>query len=123
MSNPYSVRDHVPSGTLLPSGGRVDVQPDGPREVTGIRSVIAHLDSVAAAHAAHAGDEGFLGSLSRMEVGGDDQAKVRAAQEASSSAGALWADAAASVRANNMPVNEAYSVSPGAGNKQANTNE
>jgi hypothetical protein len=96
---------------------------DTTSEVTGIRSAIAHLDKVAAAHAAHAGDEGFIGSLNRMEVGDDDQGKVRAAQEQSRNAGALWADAAQSVREHNLPVGEAYSVSPGAGNKQANTNE
>lgn len=94
-----------------------------PGEVTGIRSAVAHLEAVAKAHASHAGDEGFIGSLVRMEVGADDQQRTRAAQEQSRNAARLWADAAASVRANNMPVAEAYSASPGAGNKQAQTNE
>lgn len=92
-------------------------------EVTGIRSAVARLDAIAGAHASHAGDEGFIGSLVRMEVGADDQQRTRAAQEQSRNAAQMWADAAASVRANNMPVAEAYSASPGAGNKQAQTNE
>lgn len=92
-------------------------------EVTGIRSAIAVLDSIAKAHAAHSGDEGFLSSLARMEVGTDDQGKVRAAQEASRNAGDLWAQATATIREHNDPVGQAYSTSPGAGNKAANTNE
>jgi hypothetical protein len=92
-------------------------------EVTSIRAAISVLEQIANAHAAHSGDEGFLGSLVRMEVGADDQAKVRAAQEASRNAGALWAQATATIRAHNDPVGQAYSTSPGAGNKAANTNE
>jgi hypothetical protein len=94
-----------------------------PGEITGIRSAVAHLDAIAAAHTTQAGDEGFIASLVRMEVGADDQQRARAAQEQSRNAAALWAEAAASVRLNNMPVAEAYAQSPGAGNKQAQINE
>ena len=92
-------------------------------EITGIRSAITQLDSIAQAHARHAGDEGFLGSLNRMEVGEDDKQKVAAAQEASRNAGQLWKLAADEVRQHNDPVGQAYQTSPGAGNKAANTNE
>jgi hypothetical protein len=92
-------------------------------EVTGIRSVIAQMEAVAAAHEQIAGNEGFLGSLQRMEVGADDQQRFLAAQEASRNAMAAWQTAVESVRRHNDPVGEAYRQSPGAANKQANTNE
>src|ERR1051325_5528450 len=89
-------------------------------EVTGIPTLIARL---AGAHGGLGGDECFLGSLNDMEVGDSDQQLVRDAQEASRTAGLLWADAATSVEANNNPLRQAYAVSPEAGNKHANTNE
>lgn len=92
-------------------------------EITGVRSAIAFVERVAAEHAAIALNEGFLGSLQRMEVGEDDQQRFLAAQEASRNAGALWADAGQSLRTHNLPLSEAYATTPGAGNKQANTNE
>ncbi len=92
-------------------------------EVTGIRSAVAQLDAIAAAHRSHAGDEGFLGSLNDMQVGEPDKQAFLAAQEASRNAGAAWALAARTVREHNLPVHEAYQQSPGAGNKQSHTNE
>ncbi|HEY6116745.1 MAG TPA: hypothetical protein VI172_12365 [Candidatus Dormibacteraeota bacterium] len=92
-------------------------------EVTGIPTLIARLHGIAGAHGRLGGDEGFLGSLNDMEVGDSDQQLVRDAQEASRTAGLLWADAATSVEANNNPLRQAYAVSPEAGNKHANTNE
>lgn len=92
-------------------------------EVTGIRSAVARLEEIAKTHEQIGTGEGFLGSLNRMEVGDEDKQLYRDAQEASRNAGRLWAHAASEVRAHNLPVSQAYSVSPGAGNKQANTNE
>jgi hypothetical protein len=92
-------------------------------EITGIRSAVAALDATAAAHAMVGGAEGFLASLRTMDVGVEDQQKYLAAREASQQAAGLWAQAAQSVRINNLPVAEAYAQSPGAGNKQAQVNE
>ncbi len=92
-------------------------------EVTGVRSLIAHLNEVADAHAGHGSGEGFLGSLEQMDVGQGDQQMVRDAQEASANAARAWQDAAESVTANNLAVSEQYSLNPDAANKQANTNE
>lgn len=92
-------------------------------EVTGIRSAVAMLEQIAAAHGRIAGSEGFLGSLRLMEVGEEDQQRFLDAQQASRNAEQAWALAAKTVAEHNLPVGEAYSVSPGAANKQANTNE
>lgn len=92
-------------------------------EVTGIRSAVATLEKIAAAHGSVAGNEGFLGSLQRMEAGPDDQQRFLSAQEASRNAEAAWSAAATAIRQHNLPVAEAYNVSPGAANKHANTNE
>ncbi len=92
-------------------------------EVTGVRSLVKYLTDVAAAHAGHGHGEGFLGSLTGMEVGEPDLQLVRDAQEASQNAAAAWARASASVAANNLPVAEQYSLNPQAANKHANTNE
>lgn len=121
---PQTTTDHLNSSTnqgAAMSASTASAQQSN--EVTGVQSLITYLTGVAAAHAGHGQGEGFVGSLKDMEVGADDQQLVLNAQEASRNAARLWADAAASVRANNDPVNGAYSVSPNAGNKHANTNE
>jgi hypothetical protein len=92
-------------------------------EVTGIPSAIRYAQQMAEAHASHGGNEGYLTSLANMEVGAGDIAKVQAAMEASANAGAMWQAAADSIDKNNRAVAEAYSTSPDAANKQANTNE
>lgn len=92
-------------------------------EATGVRSLVARLEQIAGLHTQIGGNEGFLGSLQRMEVGEGDQQKVTEAQEASKLAAQAWKTAAEAVRRNNLAVQEAYTNSPDAGNKQANTNE
>lgn len=94
-----------------------------PSEVTGIRSGVTLMLQIADAHQRISSDEGFLGSLTEMEVGDSDKAKVAAAQEASKAAGAAWALAAKTIADHNLPVQEAYINSPNAANKHANTNE
>ena len=97
--------------------------PAAASEVTTIPGVIAKLDAIAKAHTSLAGGEGFDGSLETMEVGETDRQLAREAHELSAVAKAKWEQAAQAVREHNDPVGQAYSVSPGAGNKQANTNE
>jgi hypothetical protein len=92
-------------------------------EATGVRSLVARLDQIASQHTQIGGNEGFAGSLQRMEVGAGDQQKVAEAQEASKLAAQAWKTAAETVRRNNLTVQEAYQNSPDAGNKHANTNE
>jgi len=92
-------------------------------EVTGVKSAIAYAEAVSAAHAAHGGAEQYVTSLTTMEVGSADIAKVRAAQEASRNAAAMWKDAAEALTTSNAAVGEAYMTSPDAANKQAQTNE
>ncbi|MFF0378726.1 hypothetical protein [Actinoplanes missouriensis] len=92
-------------------------------EITGIRSAVTRMEQIAAQHQTLGSGEGFIGSLSRMEVGDDHQQKVRDAQEASGAAGAAWAEAAAQIAAHNLPLHEAYLNNPNAANKHANTNE
>ncbi len=92
-------------------------------EARGVRTLCNRLDEIGHAHAQVGSGEGFLGSLNDMEVGEGDKQKVADAQEASRNAAAAWANAAATVRRNNMPVQEAYATSPDAANKHANTNE
>lgn len=97
--------------------------PSGVTEVTGIASAVAYAKGVAAAHAAHGDGEGYVGSLANFEVGSSDIDKVRAAQEASRNAAALWQAAADALHTHNMGVREAYASSPEAGNKQFATSE
>lgn len=92
-------------------------------EITGIRSAISRVQQIAAAHAKAGADEGFLGSLNRMQVGDADQQAVRDALEASQTAAMAWAAAAESLTDHNLPLQEAYATSPQAANKHANTNE
>lgn len=92
-------------------------------EVTGIRSGVTRMNQIADAHSRIGQSEGFLGSLTRMEVGETHQQKVRDAQAASQLAGAAWAYAAKTIAEHNLPLQEAYSLNPDAANKHANTNE
>jgi hypothetical protein len=92
-------------------------------EALSIRAVAARLDEIARANAAQGSSEGFLASLENMKVGEGDQQKVAEAQQASKLTGAAWASAARTVAQHNEPLSEAYSVSPDAANKHANTNE
>jgi cytochrome c biogenesis protein ResB len=92
-------------------------------EITGIRSGVTRMNQIAAAHDSISNDEGFLGSLNRMEVGADHQQMVRDAQAASKLAAAAWAYAAKTIADHNLPLQEAYTNNPSAANKHANTNE
>lgn len=92
-------------------------------EVTGIRSAIAFADAMASAHSEHASNEGYLSSLGNMEVGAEDVNSAQAAMEASANAAAMWAAHSKGLASRNSAVSEAYSSSPGAGNKQAQINE
>lgn len=97
--------------------------PSGVTEVTGMASAVAYAKGVSAAHAAHGDGESYVGSLANFEVGASDIDKVRAAQEASRNAAALWQTAADALQSHNMGVREAYASSPDAGNKQFATSE
>jgi hypothetical protein len=110
-----------PPSTITEGDDMTTTQLSG--EVTGIPSAIRYAQQMAEAHASHGGNEGYLTSLANMEVGPGDIAKVQAAMEASANAGAMWQAAADSIDKNNRAVAEAYSTSPDAANKQANTNE
>lgn len=92
-------------------------------ELTGIRSSVAVMEQIAAVHGRISTDEGFLGSLARMEVGSGDRGRVADAQQASKVAGAAWAHAAKTIAEHNLPLQEAYRNNPDAANKHANTNE
>jgi len=92
-------------------------------EVTGVKSAIAYAEAVAAAHEAHGSAEQYISSLTTMDVGKVDIAKVQVAQEASRNAAAMWKDAAEALTTSNAAVGEAYMTSPDAANKQAQTNE
>lgn len=92
-------------------------------EVTGLSSAVAYAKGVAAAHSAHGSGEGYVSSLASFEVGAGDIAKVRAAQEASINAAALWQTAADALHDHNMAVREAYRAAPDAGNKTFATSE
>lgn len=92
-------------------------------EVTGTRSAVVYARAMASAHAAHAGNEGYITSLANMEVGQGDISLVRAAMQASQNAAAAWSAAADSIERNNQRLREAYAQSPDAANKAANINE
>lgn len=92
-------------------------------EVTGTRSAARYAEAVAAAHANHAGAEGYLTSLANMEIGDTRIGQARAAMEASRNAGAMWAQLAADIEKDNANLREQYANSPEAANKQANINE
>jgi len=92
-------------------------------EITSVRGLIAYLEGVANQNRQVAGNEGFAGSLNTMEVGQSDVDLVQQAMAQSQAAGDWWQMTADGVRQNNMPVAEAYSASPNAANKHANTNE
>jgi hypothetical protein len=119
--DPKNRKSAPETGTTKENTMTTSTQQSG--EVTGIPSAIHYAKEMAAAHVSHGGNEGFLGSLARMEVGDGDVAKVRAAMQASRNAGALWEDAANSIEQNNGGVKQAYAVAPDAANKQANTTE
>lgn len=106
-----------------PTQNPAATQPAPASEALSIKAVATRLREIAAANASAGQNEGFLGSLQRMEVGERDQQRVRDAQEKSKLAGAAWASAATTIAQHNDPLGEAYSVSPDAGNKHANTNE
>lgn len=105
------------------NGGNTMTTTQHSGEVIGTRSAVHYAEAMAAAHAEHASNEGFVSSLARMEVGDGDISKVRAAMEKSRMAGAAWKEAADSIDANNARLREAYAQAPDAANKAANTNE
>lgn len=114
---------------------RTDIRPTNPQgdtmaqpvqqsgEVTGTRSAAYYAQEVAKAHAQHAANEGYLGSLARMDVGDGDIGLVRAAMQKSMEAGEAWKAAGDSIEKNNAGVREQYSLAPDAANKTANINE
>lgn len=113
----------VPGGDPVTSPTPTTQPAQAASEVTGVRTLVARLNSIAGTHAAISGNESFLGSLATMEVGEEDQQLVRDAQEASRNAEQAWMRAAQDVAAHNLPLAEQYSLNPQAGNKHANTNE
>jgi hypothetical protein len=99
------------------------IEPQQSGEVTGTRSAAAYARAVADAHERHSGNEGYLSSLARMEVGDGDLGLVRDAMQTSKLAAAKWTAAADSIDANNAGLREHYANAPDAANKAANINE